>query len=313
MNRSGTWVSSLWVICMVAGGLLSACGSPRPEISPPERIILITIDTLRADHLPSYGYPVDTAPFLTELAAQSVEFQSAFAHSATTGPSHASLFTSLYPLQHRVQNNGQVLNESFVTLAEILSERGFDTAAFVSGNAHFKDSRIAQGFVDFDQPPGNRLAKNGEMKLYRPANETTDAVIRWFEDRQEDGPVFLWVHYFDPHKPLQPPVEHLEQVSPKSVTEREQLLEYLVREQGSKFTENDTLDKVIQYDAEIRFVDAEIGRLFEAVQAESAPSTLWIVTSDHGQGLANHRWFGHHRFIYNEQLRVPLLFFRHPR
>ena len=97
-------------------------GGSRLQSEPAiDRVVLITIDTLRADHLPDFGYPLNTAPFLTSLARKSIRFQRAFAHSATTGPSHASMFTSLYPLQHRVQNNAHKLDDRFVTLAEVLS------------------------------------------------------------------------------------------------------------------------------------------------------------------------------------------------
>jgi arylsulfatase A-like enzyme len=288
----------------------AACGGTVEEtVAPPDRIILITIDTLRADHLPSFGYPIDTAPFLTSLAAQSVSFSRAFAQSATTGPSHASIFTSLYPLQHGVQNNAQRLDESFVTLAERLSERGYDTAAFVSGNAHFGASRIAQGFEDYDQPGKEIRNSNGNLMLYRPADQTTDSVLRWLESRSIGRPLFLWVHYFDPHKPLRPPAVHLEQIAPRTDDEREGLAEFLVQEHDSVLKRPKRLDQIIRYDAEIRFADTHIERLFNGVRAhEPEASTLWVITSDHGQGLANHDWFGHHRYIYNEQVHVPLFF-----
>ena len=286
-----------------------ACGPLSGSIPPPDQIIFITIDTLRADHLPSFGYPIDTAPFLTSLAARSVSFKKAFAHSATTGPSHASMFTSLYPIQHRVQNNGQKLDESFITLAEILSQRGYNTAAFVSGNAHFGSSRIAQGFQDYDQPGNEVRNENGKLMLYRPADQTTDAVIRWVETRRAGAPFFLWVHYFDPHKPLRPPAAHLEEVAPRNATEENRLADFLVREHHADLRRPSRLTQIVKYDAEIRFVDTEIERLFNAVQAqEFEANALWIVTSDHGHGLANHDWFGHHRYIYNEQLHVPLFF-----
>ena len=187
---------------------ISVAGCQDSPAAPPafDRIVFITIDTLRADHLAEFGYPIDTAPFLTSLSTRGVTFRYAFAHSATTGPSHASLFTSLYPFQHGVQNNGQKLDESFVTLAELLSDRGFSTAAFVSGNALFGSSQIAQGFTHYDQPPLKEMRDGqGRPTVYRPADRTTGTVLDWLEKQPVDEPFFLWVHYYDPHMPLNPP------------------------------------------------------------------------------------------------------------
>ena len=291
------------VLAFTAALMMGACGSRPPPGSPIDQVVFITIDTLRADHLPSFGYPVNTAPFLDSLARKGVSFKKAFAHSATTGPSHASMFTSLYPIQHRVQDNSQKLDERFVTLAEILAARGYATAAFVSVNAIFGRSQIAQGFQDYDQP-GNTPNDKG---TYRQATQTTDAVIRWIESRRRDERRFLWVHYYDPHNPLRPPKRYLDEVDPNDRRELRRLADFLRREHQSNLRKT-LLRRIIKYDAEIRFVDAQIERLFHAVQAQDPGSnTLWVVTSDHGQGLANHDWFGHHLHIYNEQVHVPLI------
>ena len=169
------------VLVSAAAMILCACTAPRHAKLSVDRIVFITIDTLRADHLPSFGYPLETAPFLTSLAQRATSFKKAFAHSATTGPSHASMFTGLYPIQHRVQNNGQKLDSSFVTLAETLTPLGFQTAAFVSGNAHFGSSNIAQGFHTYDQPPDLARKNKGKPRLYRPAKETSEQAIRWLD------------------------------------------------------------------------------------------------------------------------------------
>ena len=220
------------------------------------------------------------------------------------------MFTSLYPLQHGVQRNSQRLDESFVTLAERLNQSGYDTAAFVSTDGLFGRSRVAQGFKDYDQP-GKDLGyyPDGKRRKYRPADQTTDVVLQWLASRPVDQPFFLWVHYYDPHKHLGPPAVHLEQVAPRTESERDRLAEFLVREHHSNFKRANWLDQIIKYDAEIRFVDTHIERLFNGVQGHAPEaSTLWIVTSDHGQGLENHDFFGHQYHIYNEQLHVPLFF-----
>ena len=303
------WSSHVALLPLLLGLVVGACGSHSTPALSIDRLVFITIDTLRADHLPSFGYPIDTAPFLESLAKRSVSFKQAFAHSATTGPSHASMFTSLYPIQHRVQDNGQKLDKSFVTLAEVLADSGYTTAAFVSGNAHFGRSKIAQGFQHYDQPARQSRNNNGKLMLYRPADQTTASVIRWFESRPPGERFFLWVHYYDPHRPLRPPAQYLEDVAPRNRKEMYQLENFLRRQHHSDFRLPQQLQQIISYDAEIRFVDSQIERLFSALHAqEPGVKTLSIITSDHGQGLANHDWFGHHVHIYNEQLHVPLLF-----
>ena len=291
------------LLCFLVGG----CGNPIPAI---DRIVFITIDTLRADHLPEFGYPINTAPFLTGLSSRGITFKNTFSHSATTGPSHASMFTSLYPIQHGVQNNGQKLDESFITLAELLSGRDFSTAAFVSGNAHFGSSQIAQGFSDYNQPNNEDMRdEHNRLTRYRPADRTTDMVIKWYEQQPAETPLFLWVHYYDPHMPLNPPAPHILEVEPSSDLEMEELAKFLVEEHRSDLTQRNSVNRIISYDAEIRFVDSQIERLYKTIETENPSSnTLWVITSDHGQGLSNHNWFGHHRHIYNEQLHVPLLF-----
>ena len=293
-------------------GPAAGCGNPPRALPPVDRIVFITIDTLRADHLPEFGYPTNTAPFLTSLSARGVTFRNAFAHSATTGPSHASMFTSLYPLQHGVQNNGQKLDNSFVTVAEILAEQGFATAAFVSANGLFGRSQIAQGFAHYDQPPDNEMrGEQGRRRLYRPADRTTDTALEWLDTQRPDAPLFLWVHYYDPHMPLMPRDEYVAQVNPPNRAELKELQTFLTQEHHSDFKRSHDVQRIVSYDAEILFVDTQIARLFDAFHSANATevSTLWVITSDHGQGLANHGWFGHHRNIYNEQRRVPLVFY----
>ena len=224
------------------------------------------------------------------------------------------MFTSLYPLQHGVQNNEQKLDDSFVTIAEILSEKGFATAAFVSGNALFGSSQIAQGFAHYDQPPDEEMRDaRRRRRLYRPADRTTDTALDCLEQQAADTPLFIWVHwvhYYDPHMPLMPPDRYVEQVTPPTDAAMGELEAFLTEEHYSDFSRPNDLQRIVHYDAEILFVDTQIRRLFGALQRDGAEAnTLWIVTSDYGQGLANHGWFGHHRNIYNEQLHVPLIFY----
>jgi arylsulfatase A-like enzyme len=292
--------------------LLVACGAPAKPPIVPDRVILITIDTLRADHLASFGYPIDTMPFLDDLARRGSSFRKAFAHSSTTGPSHSSMFTALYPLQHRVRDNNNILDTEFVTLAERMAEAGFRTAAFVSGMSHFGRSKIAQGFQDYNQPvEGETQNVQGKGIFYRRAEGTTDLALEWFSTVGADEPFFLWVHYYDPHNPLSTGEPYLGRVTPAEGAPREEFLAFLEEvHQSDLEMKKRIVEDIHRYDAELLYLDEQISRLFSAYEDMGLGSdSLWIITSDHGQGLANHDHWSHHVQIYNVHLHVPLIFF----
>lgn len=316
LQRNATTPWALRLGALLAAILISpntGCGDPsarRPAPDLPfDRIVLVSIDTLRADHLGAYGYPRDTSPFLDQLARRGVVFERAYAAMSTTAPSHASIFTSLYPLQHRLLQNGLKLRDDFLTLAELVSDAGLTTAGFVSTEIHFSVSNLQQGFATLDEPSLSR------GQHYRNAGETIDAVRQWLRGLESGARFFLFVHLYDVHTPMRPPPRHLAALAPASDEERRSLTRLLIRRHGVPldFYENSPeamLERITAYDAEIRFADAELRRLFEAFQAlDLDRRALWIVTSDHGEGLGDHYWLGHGRHIYEEQVRVPLIFY----
>ena len=280
------------------------------SLEVPDRIVLVTIDTLRADHVGFEGYPLPITPFMDSLAERGVVFGQAMAQAPTTGPSHASIFTGLYPIQHRVQANGQKLDEVFLTLAEALSEGGYRTAAFVSTNAHFKWGALGQGFDVYDEQPliGDDGVKR-RRSAYRPAQGTVDAAIDWLAGQDPNEKLFLWIHVYDPHKPLQPPAEYLKQVQQLSNEIGVEVLKDYLRAAHGNPDRRRMFKDIQRYDAEILYVDRQLQRLYEALDRPRSRD-LWIVTSDHGQGLNSHDgWMGHARQIYEVQMRVPLFFF----
>ena len=202
------WISLAGLACSPDAAELRAA-DPRPNI------LLVSLDTTRADHLSAYGYERDTSPTLRALSAEGVRFEVAYAPSATTGPSHASLFTSLYPLTHRVVKNGRSLAPEFDTMAELLSRAGFQTAAVVSSFVLSERFGYAQGFDVFDAdfsgadvPSGTTLweGHSVEGKFYGRADDTTRRALAWLDGRRApDRPFFLFVHYFDPHDPYHVP------------------------------------------------------------------------------------------------------------
>jgi arylsulfatase A-like enzyme len=275
--------------------LLALCACSRAPAPParqapsvPPHILLVTIDTLRADRCSGYGYPQPTTPRLDALARQGVRVADAYAPMATTGPSHASMFTGLHPRAHGVVKNGYLLAPERRTLAEALRAAGYATAAVVSSFAVDAKFGLAQGFevYDDDFPAEGASVKQRRWEGLAVAggfDRRADAVgaraISWLaRERPRGRRFFLWVHYFDPHAPYDPPEPH-----------------------KSRFR--------AAYDGEVAFADAELGRLLDALDdAGLRESTLVVVTGDHGEGLGDHGHQEHGLNIYEEAVKVPLAF-----
>ena len=271
-----------------------------PEPPAPANLLLVSLDTTRADHLSAYGYARDTTPVLRELAAAGTRFAQAYAAAATTAPSHATLFTSLYPLAHGIVRNGLELRPAELTLAEILRERGYATAAFVSSFVLDARFGFAQGFelYDDDFDPGQASFPAGHEwrdqeipgGFDRRADETTRRTVEWLATGRDPArPFFLFVHYFDPHAPMSPPEPYAARFAPEPGAPRLDL-------------------RISRYDGEIAFVDEQIGALLDALaRAGLDERTLVAVTADHGEGLLQHGQMAHGVHLYDEAVRVPLL------
>lgn len=299
MHRALTMV---WLICVCA------CSPSDPQASahgdPPmfRRIVLISIDTLRADHLGAYGYPRPVSPFIDSLASRGVVFERAHASMATTTPSHATMFTGLHPIQHGVLRNGRRVSDDARTLAEHLTERGYRTAGFSSTRSHFGRTNLAQGFGHFDEV-------SPEDGHRRGADATVDAALAWLADPAVDDPLFLFVHLYDVHHPWEPPDADREQAAiwpAGSGPEYWSQVQFIPPDFYPEGPErlHRSLDA---YDGEIHFVDRQLRRIEQALAARPDAPTLWIVTADHGEGLGNHDWLFHGKHIYQEQIRVPLI------
>ena len=277
--------------------------SPAPATAgPPEfqRIVLITIDTLRADHLALFGYPRDTAPFLTSLAEKGILLENSFSCSTHTGPSHASMLTSLYPYQHGLLRNGEHLRGSPPTLAALLERGGYRTGAFASVS-FLKGVRA--GFEEFDVSHPRRIS--------RPGHLTIDSALNWVGTLPPDAPYFLWIHLYDVHEwkddpPLYAPF--VEQVRQSTTVDEPAFLRLLEeRRLDSPSFEEVGLQRgprIDAYDGRIRFVDHHLERLFDALETGPGRS-LWIITSDHGEGLGAHQYLMHGMMLYQELLQVP--------
>ena len=271
---------------------LGACSEPN--------IVLITIDTLRADHCSVYGYGLRTTPRLEKLAREGARVETAYIPMPSTGPAHASLFTSRYPLAHQVLKNGHVLADEYPVLAEVLGRAGYRTAAFVSSFVLDDRFGYGQGFESYDDDFRGAASSYRNMKSWqgfelpgkfdRRAHETTGRAISWLRENGRRGSFFLWVHYMDPHEPYDPPEPWR--------------TKYIKPTMGSGSLRR----AVALYDAEIAFTDGEVGRFLDALDDVSPPEdTLVVLTADHGEGLLDHGFLGHGAILYEETLRVPLL------
>jgi arylsulfatase A-like enzyme/Tfp pilus assembly protein PilF len=281
---------SLPVAASLAGLVLVVAGAAlywRSERSPSGRfatgslkndnVLLITLDTTRADHLPVYGYKNVKTPGLDRLAATSLIFDDAVAQVPLTLPSHTSILTGLLPVGHGVRDNeGYLVDPKVTSLATILKSGGYATAAFVS--AFVLDSRFGlnQGFDSYyDNFDGFREVNRDEIQ--RSAEETEAEVEKWLPTNK-DKRFFCWVHFYDPHEPYDPPEPY-----------------------ASTYAGN-------RYDGEIAYMDRSVGRLLEKLEdLRLADRTLVIVTGDHGEGLGEHDETTHAMFLYGTTLRVPLL------
>jgi arylsulfatase len=303
---------------LAALALLAACG-PRPPAGPAKRVILITCDTLRADHLGCYGYGRPTSPNLDALAAEATVFDDAWSSAPLTGPSLSALLTGRIPDEVGVTNNRELMPSEVVTLAEVARDAGVATAAFVSNGvlrrpaASQGDLGVAQGFQQFDDRMTGKELNRGLME--RAADATTDAVLSWLATRAADEPFLLWVHYQDPHGPYTPPPEHLAPFRRDHAGEPELPAGSTNSGQGQipryqQFgTERRAGQYTDRYDGEIRFFDAQLGRLIAGLQARGLyEDALIVFTADHGESLGEHGyWFCHGEHAHSELVRVPLL------
>jgi arylsulfatase A-like enzyme len=286
------WLAALLLITLGYVGCAEPDGPRRPNV------VLVTIDTLRADHCSSYGYSRETTPFLDTLAAAGARFEIAYAPMAVTGPAHATLFTSLSPIATGVLSNGLRLSSDHPVLAEILREEGYETAAFVGSYVVSHHFDFDRGFTRFDDDfKGSKQSfkskkwegEKVEGIFDRPAADTTDRVLTWLGARSPDRPFFLWVHYFDPHRPYAAPPAYLERFLPESEPSWREL-------------------SLAKYDAEILYTDEQLERLIRAIDvSEGEERSLVLVTADHGEGLRDHGWPGHGPLLYEEDVRVPLV------
>ena len=253
------------------GAPASSTSAPTAVSSTARHVVLVTIDTLRADRVGAYGYAAAKTPAIDALAAAGLRVGQAFATAPVTLPSHASLLTGLYPPAHGARHNGVAMAPGVPTLATILKAQGFATGAFVGAFPLERRFGLAAGFDVY----GDRLPRlaNGKPADERPGEDVVDEALAW---RTTTGAArtFIWVHLFEPHAPYGDPT--------------------------------DGRPVAARYDDDIADADRQVGRLLAGLGAERA-STLVVVAADHGEAFGEHGEIGHSLFVYDTTLRVPLV------
>lgn len=287
-----------------------ACGGERAW-RPPD-VVLISLDTLRADHLPTYGYAKPTAPRLDALARESLVFDRAYTEAPHTLPSHTSLFTGLHPGRHGVRDRGDTLAPDVPTLAELFAAQGYQTGGFTNCYFLTPEFRIERGFSHYDAAH--------DIESPRAADATNDAVFAWLDTLAPDRPLFLFTHYFDVHSDWDvlaydaaeeyrkrfagdPPPGFRNGDGKVAAT---RWLAKLNRE-GAKLTPEELTYLRGLYDAGVAWTDAQLGALLDGLEARGRlRDAIVIVTADHGEEFLEHGKFLHTQ-VFEESMRIPLL------
>ncbi len=282
-----------WRLLLAAGVLAAAAGAlfltRRPGATPavpPRRpnLLLVTLDTTRADRLGAYGYAKAKTRHLDRLAAEGVRFDLAFSPAPITLPAHASIFTGLYPPAHGVRNNGNFyLADRFETLATVLRKGGYRTSAFVSSFILDRRYGLARGFETYDDAMQGAQSQIIALEAERRGDRTALLLSRWLEAyaASPSAPFFAWLHLFDAHEPYRPPPPFRDLFA------------------GSP------------YDGEIAFDDAIVASVLDKLsQLGLLDRTLVAIIGDHGESLGDHGEETHSMFVYESALRIPFLLWR---
>lgn len=288
-----------------------ASDATKSGAAKPPNLVLVTIDTCRADHLSCYGYPRKTTPAIDALANESILFERCYAVFPQTTPSHCSLFTGVYPYEHgvlscffRASEEEQAVHafastDQLKTITELLAAHGYATGGFVSGATVKRITGLGLGFQAWSEPKPDA----------RPGSETLADALQWLEQAPE--PFFLWFHTFDAHAPPRELNHQYSKEFPVDDVVHKLMAELHIR-QTTRGKHNggapvSCAAEIAQYDAGLRVADDEVKGLRQALEARGAwDRTTFIVTGDHGEGLGQHNYLAH-ALCWNEQLHVPFV------
>lgn len=292
------------ITALLALALTASLGACSDATDSRRNLVLVSLDTLRPDHLGVYGYERDTSPHLDSLAESGVVFEQAYAHAPYTAPTHHSILTSLYPSVHGVFAHGQVLDPEVPTLPELLQDAGYATAGFVQlpGESYRRGFDLYTGMSHY-----------ASMRRAERFSANLESIEEWITSLEAGVPFFLFVHTYAVHLPYTPHDEHLERFDPGydgPVSDRVNRDEIDRINSGEMALSQEDLDHLVAlYDAEIAGLDADLGRLFDAFDAMGLmEDTVFVLLADHGEEFGEHGLYGlHSHTLYQELIRIPLV------
>jgi arylsulfatase len=289
-------------VALVVIFALAGCTAPTlPSGSDRQDIVLVSIDTLRADHLRSYGYARETSPTIDALAASGALFVDARSPAPWTLPAHATMLTGLLPTTHEVIEDGLGLAAETPRLASVLGDHGYRTGAFVTALFVSRTYGFDRGFERFEDFDIRTMKENLDKET--DAADVVDEALAWWSTVPSGEPVFLFLHFYDVHYDYDPPGSYGSIFDRKPSRKDPHYRNY---EWHKKHPLDDAalVHQEAQYDEAIRYVDDQIARVIDATAGRSV---LWAITSDHGEELGERGSWGHAHTLYAEQLRVPLV------
>lgn len=316
MSFSSKKTTLLLAISIALLSVFSGCAKPKSL-----NIIFITIDTLRADHLGCYGYKRNTSPNIDKFAQQNMLFQNFFTVVPKTGPSMTSFFTGLYMQNHGVVDNNYLRDPSTESFIQLLPKH-YQKAAFIANPALSASRGYAKGFDEYQvASPNNNMGEWGQ-------GDISPKAITWLNSAKEKGNFFLWVHYVDPHGPYTPPAEYRDlfvdddhydssRKVPLDYTPEEGINENYILGAVPKYQRLEDIDTVdyyiAKYDAEIKYTDAEVGKVLDYLRASKLlDNTIVVITADHGESLGENNYYFEHGMLVNEgSIHIPLII-KHP-
>lgn len=314
--------SPIPLLCLALASCALSCGEERVE-GPRPPVVLIVIDTLSAGHVSHLGYDRETTPNLDALAAEGITFNEAIAPASYTIASIPSILTGRLPDNHGVIERGRVLDESEVTLAEVLKEEGYKTygaVGNVNGGPAFGNQQGFDEFVEVylgEGPPGRRIFEVGGRKVHLAlADEFLPLMDRWLDGTPEDPRKLLYLHVFEPHTPYDPPGEFFDLFlderypGPPRPDERKRIHIGLDRAEAQGVLPKESVQQgsIRLYDAYLNWADHCVGQMLQKLKDRDLyDEALIIVTSDHGEAFWQHGINGHNQQIYDEIMRVPMI------
>ncbi len=308
-------------LLLAAVAAVAVCAGRAEPVSRPD-ILLISIDSLRPDHLGCYGYSKPTSPVIDKLAAEGVRCASAVSTTSWTLPAHAAMFTGLVDSTHGLVDNGLRLGDEHRTLAEVLKESGYRTAGFFGGPYLHPTFGLSQGFEHYQScmtalPDAATETAIRELSLSDedPSHSditgprTVKEFERWLEMPKDARPTFAFVHLWDVHYDYIPPPEYAKIFDP-DYTGKLDLRNFSTHQaMFPSMSARDQQHMIAMYDGEIRSTDDTVGHLLDALRAKGRlENTLIVITADHGEEFFEHGWTGHQHSLWDELIRVPLIF-----